>query len=1137
MKDPYYRKILEGLKGPLDPTTFEACADALLRETYPTLVPVHGGQDYGMDGAIADGDGEAYPLIVTTAKDVIGNLSRNLDSYIAGGGRRHRAVVATSTELTATRRKNLQERAKEKGFTLVQIHDRRDIADRLYRDSRWAKELLGITPEPAALSAVPRTRRPLREDVPLIGREADLAWLRETSGDRVIIGQPGAGKTYLLLHLVREGKALFLASENEGLIAADLRDLRPEIVIVDDAHLEPERMVRLRELREEIEADFDIIATGWRGTEDDLADALALPPSENVRRLELLTPKQILEVLRGIGIQDPDDDPWLRALVDQAANKPGLAVTLGSLWLRGEWLDVLTGKAIKRSLVPALKRVLESDPTELLACFALGGDCGMTMEAVRRFLDVDRAQLRHQVVHASHGGVLEALGDDRLAVQPEILRPALLNEVFFTPPCFDYRDLFARVVDEEDAVETLVQAAQLGAPIGVSELRSLVGRVTSRRAWQRLAATDEGNARWVLEHYSGNVEDIIHPVLDTAPSAAIQRLLQDARSAEGPLHSSPEHPLRILQDWLQEPRFVPGGGGAVYPQELLSRRALVVREAKKSLDSGGDPVVGLRACLLALSPRVESSHETVSGGSIRIRSGVLPAKFVPEILSLWSEVRGLIVELTRETWTELEDLLQHWVYPETLTLGRPLPDETVTEMRRVPQQILQDIQGLADERPGLQWALLKWAERLEISLDLEVDEEFGILFPLQEHITSENWQQEEAALDEAARRYAAACSSRPPEEMVERLAFYQREAETFSHTMMEVPHAFYRALAQTVGRPEEWLASLLDHKIDAGYVGYFLMRVVREKRPGWRTFLGDSLESHEYERLAATEIIRSEGIDEELLQRALDRVPAHHVEAACQRKEVPLPNLRELLRHPNEEIALAAAVGEWLSDPEKGVRDELWLQWKEAILRYGTKTEVDRFSHRGTGYWLKAIFIWSPALALEWLLARIRDAGELEIATEHGLYHAAVRALGMEQRRQLLMDLEPSHLARQLIPWLVGDSPDLYKHLLAREDLRDSHLEPLSQESLGDKWKELAPLAVDAGHGARAVAEAITFPAFSGWGHGGDRWSKWKATFEDILATGGGPLREIAVHGLNISSERLEEAQAERRHFELTGRF
>ena len=53
IREPFYRKIIEGLHARLDPELFEQCAADLLRAIYPTLVPIPGGKDAGMDGVVA----------------------------------------------------------------------------------------------------------------------------------------------------------------------------------------------------------------------------------------------------------------------------------------------------------------------------------------------------------------------------------------------------------------------------------------------------------------------------------------------------------------------------------------------------------------------------------------------------------------------------------------------------------------------------------------------------------------------------------------------------------------------------------------------------------------------------------------------------------------------------------------------------------------------------------------------------------------------------------------------------------------------------------------------------------------------------------------------------------------------------
>ena len=161
IRDPFYRQIIDRLEGPLDPELFERCATELLRAVYPTLVPIRGGADAGMDGAIADGEGLAFPLVCTTSPRVIRNLTRSLESYVARGGTRRRVVVVTSQALSQRKRNNLEKRAEKLGFTLVQVHDQAAMANLLYRSPEWCLALLNLTGDPPALSAVPLTERPL----------------------------------------------------------------------------------------------------------------------------------------------------------------------------------------------------------------------------------------------------------------------------------------------------------------------------------------------------------------------------------------------------------------------------------------------------------------------------------------------------------------------------------------------------------------------------------------------------------------------------------------------------------------------------------------------------------------------------------------------------------------------------------------------------------------------------------------------------------------------------------------------------------------------------------------------------------------------------------------------------------------
>ena len=235
LRDPLYRQIRRALRELKDGNAFELCACDLLRQVYPSLAPREGGDDAGLDGLIAAEDKSSMQLICTTGQDVLGNLSGSIESNLKKGGESHACILATSQRLTNSKKRALDGRANELGRPLIQIYDQAGMAQLLYRDARWLKELLGLTGDPAPLSLFPITSRPLF-DLPPLGRDDEIAKITTLTEDVVLVGQPGSGKTHLLFTAAKKARGRFVVDEDAGRIADGVRNIQPRFLIVDDAH-------------------------------------------------------------------------------------------------------------------------------------------------------------------------------------------------------------------------------------------------------------------------------------------------------------------------------------------------------------------------------------------------------------------------------------------------------------------------------------------------------------------------------------------------------------------------------------------------------------------------------------------------------------------------------------------------------------------------------------------------------------------------------------------------------------------------------------------------------------------------------------------------------------------------------------
>ena len=1120
-KDPFHQQILEALGRHLDPQVFEACMADLLLDVFPGLVPVPGGNDAGMDGAIAEGKGDPYPLVCTTGEDVARNLNDSLDAFLDRGLSARNVALATSRTLTPPETRKLFRLAKEKEFKLLQVFERSALANLLYHKTVWCKRLLGLAGAPSALSVVPLSRRPL-VDIELRGRDEDAKWLQGTPGDRVVLGLPGSGKTYLFSSLIRSGwPALFLVGDDDTAIANAVRDQKPGIVIVDDAHVAPKKLDRLRRLRNEIQGEFEIVALSWPGASADVIEAIGSIPESRIHNLGLLSRAQILEIYHDLDVRPRDE--ILRDLVSQAGNKPGLAVTIALLWRQGEWQKILDGSVLSRTLLSLFKGLTGDEVADVLAAFSLGGRRGMSLEAVAGFLEIPSRDVRRIATDLAAGGVLSEVDTERLAVNPQVLRSALLRQIFFTggPIRLDYRKLLPLAPSVAESVKEIVAARAYGALIPPDELHDLVLRFGSHHAWSLLVAVNEEEAEWVLEHYSdvtprpspwggAPADTVTEELLRQIPRKVIPRIFERAGERAKSGESRPEQSMRILSDWVQD--YEAG------VEEWIRRRRLVALAAKKFLLEGGERGIGVQGICIALSPGcLGDSLDPGRGTTLTEWRGLLPSETLRQIEPIWEEAKEAIQVLDASSWHHLSSILRDWIYQKSA--GSKEDAEAKRElMHGFAARVLRDLAPLSQGSPGLQDDFAQFAIEVGISLELEQDATFLLLYP------SYKLKREKAAQGDKVKALATEWAQDDPGVIARKIADYQQEAQKRSYPGSSNMGEFCEALANEIQEPEAWLDAFLDQDLGGHLAGLFLWRIVRDQREGWDRQLTRCLSIDSLKRLAASRILTLPSPPLPLLDKVLEFSDLATLVMECYLGgKAPVSTLRRLLRHSQWEVALSAAIGEWWREPKGKVREEVLPDWRSAILQSRTEEYSGAERNMGLQYLLGDILSEDARLALEWLRTRLLDPDVPRHFRKDSPFAQALRSLHKDQKLALLQELEPIPIVGYMIPLLIQEDVELYGQLLSLRRLADYHLVPL--RGIPQKgWRNLALAALQAYESDR-IAKAAFETHHTLVGPGIEYWEKWDKAFIEIGREEIPELQEISRWGREIAQMNIRKAQ------------
>lgn len=1107
-RDPIYLKITQRLNRTLDPQLFEDCVADLLRPTWRGLVPIRGGSDSGMDGAIADGQGEPFPLVTTTSDRAIDNLTRNLKKYVEDGGARRQVVFATSQNLSPQRKKNLLARARERGFTLLQIHDQADIANRLYHSPKWCKELLGLTGDPAPLSRIPKSER-IFLNLPLIGRDTDIVWLRQLTGDKILVGQPGTGKTFLLRQLADSSEALFVNSSDRGEIAEGIREQKPSTLIVDDAQLHLDLLLNLKQIREEIGARFSIIATCWPSDEHILAPVLNIS-SIQIHSLELLPRDSIVQVIKATGIGGSNG--LINELVNQAEGRPGLAVTLAHLCLQGDVQQVVQGDALADSL---LKNV-GIRGAGILAAFAIGGEAGMELGIVAEELNIPPLEIKEYVTLLASSGTIMEVREKQLAIRPPALRQAVVLRVFFHGPApLDCSGLIDRAPSLEQVGLTLIGANRRHARVPKELIVQVLDRSTSVGVWQDYAWLGHDESLWVLNNRPGILTVIALPLLFHAPEDAIPLLLEQAIGDNRLLDASPDHPLRLIEDWINT--AYPGTG------ESVRRRQILFTATSKWLADGKNVGVGLIALTHSFSPGyVFSESDPGEGKYVQIHSGFLSHDELAALQGQWVRVRELLKNIQIDDTEPLHQLVRRYAYPSVHE--HLLPEEIRELMESFAKQMLRDVVTLFSQRMDVSYWARPMATHLNLEINLPIDREFEILYPIRDH---RDWQEQESSQRLRIEQLAIDWSQLGPEVVSHRLAYMQKLAERIKNQWEQGPFHLCQQIADKVSSPLSWARALQQTTDNGALVLPFLEQAALLQESGWIEFAQQCLLTPKMRGATIHTALRLVTPPQLLLDLTLANLSGYGdaIKFSVVRKEIPEETVRQILRHADPTIASAAAQGEWMSDPQGAIRESILADWRDAIIRSSDD-----------GFWLRQILICDPRLAYDWLERHIAD-DNLQFSMPNCAAGGAIAVLDNASRIRLLHQVGDSPRSDDAIAGLVDDRPEVYEVLLLNQRLKRFHLIPLGGGMAGN-WPEKAKLALDHGYNVEQVADAAQgYPYFSIWtGNESDRWSEWSGRYNKLLEDSDPRIRRVGELGNAYLAEKRRRALERERKDSIYGR-
>lgn len=385
---------------------FEQYVITHLSKIYPSVVPIPGGSDSGLDGEIPTMAGITGAVITSSRewKGARANLQGSLNSARIHGLKVERVVAVSLANINRSKREKLNEIAEEFGVVLVEVYDRNWFANEAYWHPETRRKILRIERNLSALVDSSGRRGRKHPELPTVGRDDLMKTLNDLNDDLVLFGVPGAGKT----HVAGELEDSYFLNEiyDANLLLDDLLEATPKYVVVDDAGARSRDIEALLQLRAQERLRFQIVTTCWPHEKDKVKNCF----DKNIEVVEVtrLTVDEMGLILRPCGINRA---VVLQRILDLSDGRPAWALNLVDLLTeKDDWETVWTGQA-SREVIDTFLQDSSITPSgqKLLGLLSLLGDFdNYDFQKLAQLLGMTEIDLEKQVRGLAKSGLLDA---------------------------------------------------------------------------------------------------------------------------------------------------------------------------------------------------------------------------------------------------------------------------------------------------------------------------------------------------------------------------------------------------------------------------------------------------------------------------------------------------------------------------------------------------------------------------------------------------------------------------------------------------------------------------------------------------------------------------------------------------------